>query len=328
MAAERRCRRCGGPLTPGAAFCGRCGTKQVTAQRWTASGRDELVEPRPGWYVDPFGRSPYRYWDGGTWTEHVYASQYGIDALSIDHLRADQVPDGAWRATIGSLGLTLGGLAVAFGLSFLAILPFLLTGHPGGPIVGLLCSEVGLWTGLAATCVVTSRRYGTGNVRRDFRVRFRWIDLGIGLGASIAARCVAAAVLVPFLHVLHATGNPDRSLYAITSLGAIGWAVLAVLTCVGAPILEELYFRGLLQGQLVERYGPTVAVGVTSLCFGAAHIANNPGVAGVLLGLSIGAGGIVLGTVRHLSGRLGTSIATHAWFNATAILALALVTTR
>jgi hypothetical protein len=34
-----------------------------------------------GWYADPAGRFELRYWDGGTWTEHVSrAGQQFTDA--------------------------------------------------------------------------------------------------------------------------------------------------------------------------------------------------------------------------------------------------------
>jgi membrane protease YdiL (CAAX protease family) len=253
----------------------------------------------------------------------VYSSTYGDDVVAIDNLGEGRQPDGAWRASIGSLALSIGGLAVAFGLSLLFVLPFILSGHHGSPLVVLVVSELGLWSGLFGTCVLTSRRYGTGRVRADFRLQFRWVDLAIGFVAAIVARCCAAIVLLPFVHVLKSAGNPDKSLFDLTTIGATGWLVLALVTCVGAPLFEELYFRGLLQGQLVQRWGPWVAIAATSVVFGAAHIANDPGVAGLLLALTVGTSGLVLGVVRHLTGRLGSSMATHAMFNATALLVLA-----
>jgi hypothetical protein len=276
-----------------------------------------------GWFPDPFGRQPYRYWDGEIWTEQVFSGVYGRDVLVLDNLAANRLPDGAWRGSFGSLTLSAIGLAIAFGLSFHFILPYLLLGHPGGTLTGMALSEAGLWTGLLATCVVTSRRYGTASVRADFRLRFRWSDLAIGLGAALVARCFASVVLVPFLHVLRSVGNPDKSLYDITNVGALGWIVLVVVTCVGAPLFEELFFRGLLQGQLVERFGAGRGIVVTAVVFGAVHIANDPGVAGLLLALSVGASGIVLGVVRHSTGRLGSSMVTHSLFNAVALVVFA-----
>lgn len=324
--ANTRCRRCGTRLDDSSAFCGRCGTRQRSAPVPANRAAGRAVPGAPGWFADPFARHNLRYWNGEIWTEHVYSSTYEDDLLSIDNLAVGRVPDGAWRASFGSLALSILGLLVAFALSILFVLPLVLTRHRGGPLVLLVVSEGGLWAGLFGTCYFTSRRYGNGSVRLDFRLRFRWIDLLIGFVAAIVARCCAAVVLLPFVHVLQSAGNPDSSLFDISKLGAVGWIVLALVTCVGAPLFEELYFRGLLQGQLVERFGPTIGVGVTSLVFGAAHIANDPGIAGLLLALTVGTSGIVLGVVRHLTGRLGSSMMTHAMFNATALLVLAFST--
>jgi hypothetical protein len=315
------CASCGATTSESSVFCGNCGSRQTAAAK---SIRRSLPVASPGWFRDPTGKHLYRYWDGEIWTEHIYSDAHERDTVSIDSLEA-KTHDGAWRASPGSLLFSFVGLVSAFGLSILFILPFLLLGHPGGLLVGLVLSEAGLWTGLFGTCVLTSRRYGTGKVSTDFRLNFRWIDLAIGFGAAIVARCFAVIVLVPFLHALRSTGNPDGSLDAITTRGAIGWTVFALVTCVGAPLFEELFFRGLLQGQLVERFGPGTAVVVTAIVFGAVHIANDPGIGGLLLGLSVGASGIVLGVVRHLTGRLGSSMATHAMFNAMAVALIAAV---
>jgi hypothetical protein len=279
----------------------------------------------PGWFKDPFGRQPYRFWDGQIWTSRIYRDTYGTDVLSLDVHREDRLPDGAWRASPGSLALTIGGLVAAFALSILFALPLLLINHLGGPVSLLVVSEAGLWAGFFVTCWITSRRYGTGHVMADFRLRVRWVDLLIGLGASIVARCLSIVVLIPFVHAFHSAGNPDHSLYSVTELGTTGWLVLGLVTCVGAPFFEEMFFRGLLQSQLVERFGPTAAIALTSIVFGAAHIANDPGIGGLLLALSVGAAGVVLGVVRHMTNRLGSSMLTHALFNLGAILLLAFV---
>jgi hypothetical protein len=257
----------------------------------------------------------------------VYSGEYGTDVLSIDARSDAQLPDGVWRATLGSMALSIGGLVLAFGLSILFLLPLLLTGYPGGAIAELVASEAGLWVGLFGTCWLTSRRYGTGHLMSDFRVRLRWIDLVIALGAAFVARCFSILVLIPFIHALRAAGNPDASLDSVTSLGWLGWLMLALVSCVGAPFFEEMFFRGLLQGQLVERFGPGVAIVTTSVVFGSAHIANDPGVGGLLLALSVGASGVVLGVVRHVTRRLGSSMLTHALFNTMALVLLAFVAT-
>lgn len=322
MRRTRRCRRCGAPLSAGARFCPSCGTRHWPtreARRWR--DREELSA---GWHRDPFGRAEYRYFDGDTWTDRVFAGGgYGHDVVSVDHLGEERPREGAWAASLGSLVFSVGGLVASFVLSILFLLPLIVADRHANELARLALSELGLWIGLYATCVFASRRYGTGKVAADFRWRFKWQDPLIAIVAAIVARLISVIVLVPFLHDLQKAGNPDKSLYAITNVGALGWSTLVVLTCVGAPLIEELYFRGLLQGQLVERFGVGFGVLATAVVFGAVHIANDPGVAGALLALSVGASGIVLGVVRHLTGRLGSSTLTHAVFNAVAVIVFA-----
>lgn len=295
---------------------------------WEGRRRGEQGEVPPGWHRDPFGRAEYRYFNGDIWTDQVYAGAYGHDVVSVDHLADERVPEGVWAASFGSLVFSIGGLVLSFGLSIVFLVPLLVADRHADELARLVVSEAGLWVGLYATCVLASRRYGTGKIRADFRWRFRWQDLGIAIVAAIVARLVSVIVLVPFLHDVQKAGNPDKSLYAITNLGALGWTTLVVFTCVGAPLIEELFFRGLLQGQLVERFGVGVGIFSTAVVFGAVHIANDPGVAGALLALTVGASGLVLGVVRHLTGRLGTSTLTHALFNAVAVIVFAAVGSR
>jgi uncharacterized protein len=314
----RRCRRCGAPLNATASFCPSCGTRQLQPP---AAVEDAALVA--GWYRDPFGRSAYRYFDGDHWTERVFSGHYGHDVVSVDHLQDDRIPEGVWVASFGSLVFSLGGLVLSFGLSILFLLPLLLADRHADELNRLVVSESGLWVGFYATCLLASRRYGSGKIRADFRWRFRPQDVLIAFVAAIVARVVSAIVLLPFVHELQKAGNPDKSLYALANLGALGWTGLVVVTCVGAPLIEELFFRGLLQGQLVERFGVGLGIFLTAVVFGAVHIANDPGVAGALLALTVGASGIVLGVVRHLTGRLGTSTLTHAMFNAAAVIIFA-----
>jgi membrane protease YdiL (CAAX protease family) len=101
--------------------------------------------------------------------------------------------------------------------------------------------------------------------------------------------------------------------------------VLVVVVCVGAPLVEELFFRGLLQTRLVGRYGPVIGIGITSMLFGAAHLIGWQGPITLVYALGVAGGGVALGTVRLITGRLGTSILTHCFFNAQALLAIAFV---
>jgi membrane protease YdiL (CAAX protease family) len=75
---------------------------------------------------------------------------------------------------------------------------------------------------------------------------------------------------------------------------------------------EEMFFRGALQTELTERTDPALAVGLSSLLFGAWHIPNN-GVSGALAAT---AGGLYLGYRYETSGYdLGEVIAIHFWLD-------------
>jgi len=87
---------------------------------------------------------------------------------------------------------------------------------------------------------------------------------------------------------------------------------------VGAPIIEEIFYRGLLQRSLIKRGLPAgLAIGITSVVFGVSHFE-----ALQLPGLVLA--GAVFGVLAHRSGRLGPAIAAHVGFNLVTVVALLL----
>lgn len=65
-------------------------------------------QPPPGWYADPTSRYEHRYWDGGTWTEHV--SRNG--QATTDPLDGSAPPSGGETS-----GIATGGVAQGAGTS-------------------------------------------------------------------------------------------------------------------------------------------------------------------------------------------------------------------
>jgi len=220
----------------------------------------------------------------------------------------------------GSIGLIFSGFFAALGLSGLVEALWVVIGRPGGTLTLLVVSEIGLWAGFVATCVVISKRFGSGSVRRDFQLKFRWWDIGIGVVGGVIGRIIANAIADAF--VTPGGGGRSDQILGITAQSAETWIVLIALTCVGAPFFEELFFRGLVQGALVGRIGPWIGIPITAVVFGAAHVFNAPGFAGVVYALAIMGGGLVLGAVYAIFGRLGASMATHACFNILAVTAV------
>jgi len=109
---------------------------------------------------------------------------------------------------------------------------------------------------------------------------------------------------------------------ALAALGKAGplhgWAALAVLVLL-QPLLEELLFRGLIQGKLLTRNwgkrrfaGFTLANLATSLLFTALHFASHPPLwaAGVLLP------SLLFGYFRDRHDSIYPAIALHVFYNA------------
>lgn len=174
-----------------------------------------------------------------------------------------------------------------------------------GPTVAAL---VGLWSALVGGAVYAARSKGSGSPAHDFGLRLEAGDIGRGLVGGIASQ--VAIVLVYRLLGVDDLGRDNREL--LDSTHGAGLVVLCLLLAIGAPIVEELFFRGFLQRAVVRRAGPALGIGVTGAAFGLTHfdLVALPGLATF---------GVVLGILAHRYGRLGPSIVAHVFFNAMAL---------
>jgi membrane protease YdiL (CAAX protease family) len=93
-------------------------------------------------------------------------------------------------------------------------------------------------------------------------------------------------------------------------------------TIIGAPFVEELFFRGLLQRSMA-RLG-IAACFVQALVFGLIHVTPSEGAGNVGIILGVGVFGLVLGLAARRFGRLGPTMIGHAVFNAAAVIPLLL----
>ena len=92
--------------------------------------------------------------------------------------------------------------------------------------------------------------------------------------------------------------------------------LLVLIVVIGAPLVEELFFRGLFLRALQKRGLPDWAAVVGSAAvFGAVHFQ-------LLQFVGLFAIGLVLAVMAVRTGRLGMSIATHMAFNATSVVVL------
>ncbi|MFP5318059.1 MAG: type II CAAX prenyl endopeptidase Rce1 family protein [Acidimicrobiia bacterium] len=284
-----------------------------------------MSSPLPNWYPDPSGAADLRYWDGGEWTRNVVvAGEVTERAMPWPPVTdATEPPDERahlpGRASLYGLGGFVLGMALALGLSVAGIL----LDFP--EIAVLLLNLGGLWSGLLGACWMASRRYGTGSLRRDYGLRIQGHDLGRGLGMSIAARLAAGIVILPFVAVDERLAGDNSEVFGDVGYSALTFAIFAVVVTLGAPLVEELFFRGLLLRSLTTRFGPIPALLLQAALFALAHFSPTLGLKNVSVMAVIGTAGVVFGiTARRW--RVGTSVVAHGAFNLISVAALGFAT--
>lgn len=190
------------------------------------------------------------------------------------------------------------------------------TGDDEVTLAQTVVALLGLWTGLGGATLLASRRKGSGSLATDFGLRIEARDIGPGLLAGVAAQLVVVPLLYLPLDLLGADLDVSEEARRVTDL-ATGPAIalLAVAIIVGAPFVEELFFRGLLQRSVARRLGPNWAIALSSVTFGITHFQPVQ-----LLGLA--AFGVILAVLAQRSGRLGPSLIAHMAFNATTVAIL------
>ena len=186
------------------------------------------------------------------------------------------------------------------------------------PLSWLAFAQTGLWVGLLGAPVVATRLART-DLRRALGLRAEPADLAVGgISGLIGQFAIMALIYVPLSWVTDITpeeiSEPARGITDRAD-GLLGVALLVLIVGVGAPIVEEIFWRGLLQRSLVRAVGPAWGIGVTSVAFGAAHF-------GLLQIPGLAAAGLLFGVLAHRAQRLGPAIACHLVFNLTAVVVL------
>jgi membrane protease YdiL (CAAX protease family) len=214
----------------------------------------------------------------------------------------------------------IGGYALA---SLVAALWYAGTGQEELSLAGQALSQIGLWTGMVGTALVASRRKGAGTLGKDFGFRIRWPDLAIGAVVALACQLLVLPAISFVLRPL--LGEPDVSgpvKDLLDQAGGLKFAGLMLSVAVGAPIVEELFFRGLLLRSLQRRFPDSVAIALSALAFGLAHGSALPVDAVVLVMVSLTIFGAILATLAIRTGRLGAGMVAHAVFNLFTLLYL------
>lgn len=186
---------------------------------------------------------------------------------------------------------------------------------PALPLWTLPVGQVGLWAGLAVTAIVAATRRGNG-LRRDFGWSMRASDVPIGLATGLFAQVVVVwLIYAPFQLVFDF--DVSEAARAITDRAASASDIALVMlgVVVGAPIFEELFFRGLTLRAFERRWGTVVGVLGSSALFGAVHLQP-------LQFPALMAFGIITALLVRRYGRLGPAIWAHVGFNLVAVVNL------
>lgn len=226
----------------------------------------------------------------------------------------------------------LAGLGLLMVASLVLSLPFQLWPAPHFVVI-LVAGFLPVWLALATQARWSIRNRGSGSWRADLGLQFRWVDLAIGFGLGIGGRIFAGVV------ALLTTDPSDRGRGNLDVIvgglqGPELWLVLVVGGTIIAPIIEELFFRGLLIRSatatlLRRRPGWTpgrrnfVVICLSGLLFTAVHLSevSDRSSAPTLL-ITLTAFGAANAAVTIATGRLGSAVVGHLVFNGTATLAL------
>ena len=171
------------------------------------------------------------------------------------------------------------------------------------------CYLVGMW--------MASERAGSGNVIADYGITFRWVDLlGLAVGAG-AQLVVIRVVYLPLEALWPDTFSEDRLTENAQDLvdraGGASTLLLVGVVVIGAPIVEELFYRGLLQRSLAARFNEGAVLVLVAAVFAAVHFRPVE-----FAGLFVF--GLILGWAALRTGRLGPAITIHIGFNLTGLL--------
>ena len=180
-------------------------------------------------------------------------------------------------------------------------------------VIAIFASLFVQWVFMGGWPLLVSYRRGNGP-RLDFGLSISWHDIGPGaLGAftCLFGAGIAAAITQAIFGDFGSTAGQVAD-----DLTGHPWAhwLFVLLGVLGAPVIEELAFRGLLWGALAKRrINPWWCTVITAVAFAGVHLEL------VRFGVLLVAG-LVLGILRQSTGRLGPSIVAHVGLNAIAFI--------
>lgn len=183
---------------------------------------------------------------------------------------------------------------------------------------GLIAQQFsqGIWP------IIVSKWKGLGS-RRDWRLRFSAPDVGIGVlvGAGMLVVAGLAAYVAELIVGLDDSSEADNTQFLDDAEGTPWLYVLIACVVIGAPVAEEIFFRGLTLRAIEKRLGTVWAVVGSTIIFTLPHFIGAGWQGTIVLFSAIGSVGAILGVLAVKRDNLTAPITAHMLFNSIGALA-------
>ena len=284
----------------------------------------------PGWYPDPTSVQNLRYWDGKNWSTHTLPVSEPQTSEQNNPSTSTIFP--SENKPSWGLGDVATGIATFFlvtlmgGVAIVATTEFIKSVYGLNPQTNEIITEVGflisILAGAAALFVgfflypySITKRKGYGSLKKDFDLKFEWIDIPLGFSVAIVA--ILGTGALGYLYQTVTGSAPQGNTSTLTESSSSILVILAIIftTVVVAPLCEEVFFRGLVMKSLQKKFDNTfISVAGSSFLFGVMHLMTGGSAAFVVISTSMF--GVVFAVLAVYTKRLGPAITAHVFLNA------------
>lgn len=220
---------------------------------------------------------------------------------------------------------------------------------------GILVGLISEWVVFFGVPYAASRRRGDKSLARDFGLKFHKTDPFIGIGIAIGMQVLGIGLSALFT-LFHSNLSGADNTTMVTNQAGIFLILMTIAAALGAPLFEELFFRGLLMRAFLRKFAhvdlaksdryqkPPLSparqrlavvgsIALTAIIFGIMHAPASTSTshvttaAFILLVSQTTLLGAVLGIVAYKTRRLGVNISAHMAFNTISVV-LMLISTK
>ena len=156
-----------------------------------------------------------------------------------------------------------------------------------------------------------------GRDRPGWSLKTEYSDIPLGVLSGLFLQIPILVIVVTFMQLIFGPFEPSGRALALVDSADSPLLVLLLIfaVAIGAPIVEELFYRGIVQPALIRLTNVPIGIGLASVLFGAVHFSLVE-----LIPLSVV--GLVFGLLAHKTGRVAPAILAHMAFNSFTLVLL------